>query len=48
MVTDRQEGRAGSANLLVNLHNGNAIFGASDTVQTASMRALYLIRAYQA
>ena len=48
MVTNKQTGRAGSANLLVNLHNGNAIFGASDTVQTASMRALYLIRAYQA
>ena len=30
------------------LSKGNAIFGASDTVQTASMRALYLIRAYQA
>ncbi len=31
----------------INLSDGNSIFGASDTVQTASMRSLCLIRAYQ-
>ena len=47
MVTGQQEGRAGSANLLVNLHNGNALFGASSTVQPAGLYALCLIRAYE-
>ena len=44
MVTNKQTGRAGSANLLVNLHNSNAIFGASDTVQPKTLRAQFLIR----
>mgnify|MGYP005859823913 CR=1 FL=1 len=44
MVTGKETGRAGSANLLVNLHNGNAIFGASSTVQPAGLYVQCLIR----
>ena len=36
--------RTASANLNVNLQNGNAIYGASDTVQPKTLRSYFLIR----
>ena len=33
-------------NVSLDLHNGTAIFGASSTVQPASIRFLFLIRSY--
>ena len=34
----------GNANLIIDLSRGNPIFGASTTVQVASLRGQYLIR----
>ena len=44
----REAGKTASANIRLNLQRGNAIYGASDTVQPAGLYAQMLIRAYQA
>ena len=44
LQTFKQSGRNASANISLNLQTGNALFGASDTVQPKALRGYALIR----
>ena len=48
LQTYTQPNQKACANISLNLQNGNALFGASTTVQPAGLYSLFLIRAYQA
>ena len=48
LQTYTQPNQKGCANISLNLQNGNALFGASTTVQPAGLYVLCLIRAYEA
>ena len=47
LQTYTQPNQKACANISLNLQNGNALFGASTTVQPAGLFGLYLIRAYE-